>query len=65
MAVVSLANAGNQLTDSKPIAEATLTAGRTGRTLSGTPKVSRLLAMGGRGIAHATASPAWKAASAA
>jgi hypothetical protein len=65
IAVVSLANAGNRLTDSRPIAEAALTAGSTGRTFSGTPKVSRLLAMGGMGIAQATASPAWNAARAA
>lgn len=63
IAVVSRAKAGNRVTDNKPTAEAAVTTGSTGRTLTGTSKSSSNLAIGGSGMAHATASPACRAAS--
>src|ERR1700744_1387520 len=65
IAVVNRANAGILLADSKPITEAALVTGRIHRMFSGTPSWSRTLVMYGTGIAHATPSAAWKAASAA
>src|ERR1700761_937444 len=63
--VVNRANAGILLADSKPITEAALLTGRIHRMFSGTPSWSRTLVIYGNGIAHATPSAAWKAASAA
>lgn len=64
IAVVNRATPGNRDTDSKPRAAAALTTGRTHRISGGTRRSSRVFAMYGNGIAHATASPALKAASA-
>ncbi|OBB59719.1 hypothetical protein A5757_11540 [Mycobacterium sp. 852013-51886_SCH5428379] len=50
---------------SKPTADAALTDGNTHRMFAGTPTESRDFSIGGRGIAHATASAACRAASAA
>ena len=65
IAVVSRANAGIRLAESNPITEAALEAGSSHRISCGMPRASRALAIGGTGIAHATASAAWNAASAA
>src|ERR1700759_590348 len=65
IAVVRRANAGILPAASRPTTEAALDAGRSHRMFCGTPKVSSALATGGTGSAHATASTAWNAASAA
>src|SRR5271156_7228059 len=65
MAVVNRASAGIRPADSSPITEAALEAGSNQRMSCGIRSVSRVLATGATGIAHATASTAWTAASAA
>jgi hypothetical protein len=65
IAVVRRANAGILLAESKPTTEAALDAGRSHRIFCGTPRASKVLAMIGSGIAHATASATWNVASAA
>src|SRR5690242_6774456 len=65
IAVVSRARPGKRLTDSNPAAAAAFTTGRTGRTFSGRPTVSRTFLIGATWTPHKTASTAWKAPSAA
>src|SRR3984957_2993725 len=65
IARVRRANAGILPAASRPTTEAALEAGRSHRMFCGTPKVSRALSIGRTGIAHPTASTAWKAARAA
>src|ERR1700733_5244344 len=65
MAVVSRASAGTRPADSSPITDAALEAGSNQRMSWGIRSVSRAFATGATGIAHATASTAWNAASAA
>lgn len=55
IAVVSRAKAGNRVTDNKPTAEAALTTGSTGRTLTGTSKSSSNLRWQRDGARHRVA----------